>query len=882
MRNRKPSIAFFPLSRFGLVAGLVILLMGGTWAWRDYTHMLDDLQHDLALHEENRQETLRRTVEIAVSEVRHMRANLEEQLRRDLMVRVEQAEAVADGICGQSIAPGSCRPSADMVREALRDVRFGAAGYLFAFDLEGVEQLFPPDPPLEGTAMLGLPDNRALIVGDMLKIVNRDGQGFYRYAWTKPGAEGSDHLKISFVRLHRGLNWVIGTGEYLVDFEERVKSRALRSLAGIRYGEDGYLFAGDWAGLSLLGPATGKNMWEVEDRNGLKVVQELVETARHGGGFVQYHMPSFDGGPTYPKISYVAGIEDWNWYVGAGESLEVVLADVAARRAAGERQILWRLSLIVAVVAVFAVVLFWGGRVIALRTSRDFSAFLGFLHDASTKDVALDPSALEFAEFEELATAANQMIGQRKEAKKEVERQQIELRETRDALEIRVQERTRELETENVERRHIEQELQRVNELLERRVEERTKDLKAQIGERELMERQFIQAQKMEAVGQLAGGFAHDLNNILTVIVGTMGGLRNRLKQDEKAQAAIRVAEEAIRRATNMTRRLLVFSREAETLPEVLHISDLLQSIDPLVRRALRESVTYTTACPEDLWAAYADPNLLENAILNVVLNAQDAMPDGGTVSISVTNRSLSVKGAAEYPNGRMGDFIEIAITDTGPGIPAGMEEKVFEPFFSTKPKGKGTGLGLSMVRTFAQRSAGFVGMESEPGQGTTVKILLPRSDEAVSGAIEYIRPGEDFDFGALKVLVVEDDSVVRGITVNYVRTHESEVSEAANGPEAVEILEQSGPFDLVISDLIMPGGMSGLDLRDLVFQRWPGCKVLLMTGYSADEFSRRSIDWDGISLIRKPFGREDLMQAIAATMRDQPSRMDVAARVVV
>jgi signal transduction histidine kinase/CheY-like chemotaxis protein len=873
LKTKKPSIAYSPLLRFGLVAGLIILLMGGIWAWRDYTHMLEGLRQDLSRFEEDRREILRRTVKTAVTEVRHLRANNEEQLRADLLDRVGQAEAVINGICGKYNEEGACKDSADTVRESLRQVRFGATGYLFAFDLDGVEQLFPPDPALEGVSMLGLPDNRALVVSDMLRIVGKDGQGFYRYEWAKPDTDGRNHLKISFVKIHRGLNWVIGTGEYLVDYEEMVKNRALKRLAGVRYAEDGYLFAGDWQGLSLLGPVVGENMWEVEDKNGLKIVQELVKAAQGGGGFVEYHLPPFDNGPSYPKISYVEAIEDWHWYVGAGESLQAVLSDIAERRTAGEKRIFWRVVLIVVVVAVLAAILFWGGRAIAHRTKRDFNAVLGFLHEASTKDVELNPAGWEFTEFEDLANAANQMVGQRKEARKEVDRQQIRLTEAMDALEMRVQERTRELQNEIIERQHVEDELQRANELLERRVEDRTKDLKAQIVERELMERQFVQAQKMEAVGQLAGGFAHDLNNILTVIVGTIGGLRNRLKEDEKAQAAIRISEEAIRRAANMTRRLLVFSREADTLPEVLRISDLLRSIDPLITRALRESTRYKVDLAADLWPVYADSNLLENAILNVVLNAQDAMPEDGILSVSAVNRCLTVEDASKFHGGCKGDFVEITIADTGSGIPEGMEEKVFEPFFSTKPKGKGTGLGLSMVRTFAHRSGGFVGIETNPGAGTSIKILLPKSDETVAGATEQVGPVEDFDFGTLKVLVVEDDAVVRNIAVNYMQDQESQISEAADGLEAIDILEGGDPFDLVISDVIMPGGMSGLDLRDLIAKRWPDCKVLLMTGYSADEFSRRDVDWDGIKMIRKPFGRDDLLRAVALAMRDGGGR---------
>lgn len=865
---RSRSIATLPTSRTSVAAVVVIALIGAIWGWRDFYLLHEHLARELSVYETQRKAVLERVVHDAVDDIRFLRSRIEDNLRESLRSQMGQALAIARGLCAQAEMNHDCRASAGAVREALRGVRFnGDRGYFFAFDLNGVEQLYPPDPALEGTPMLAVTDGRRQVVADMLAVVKAGGEGFYRYDWSKPGVSGDGHAKLAFVRLFEPLGWVIGTGEYIEDLEADVQRDVLSRLERTKFGDMGYVFAGTWEGIALLEPAKGRNMWEVTDKHGLKVVQELVKKARAGGGFVEYTMPSINGGATYPKLSYVQGIPDWQWYVGAGESLESIGKDLAARRQAGEAQIYQEIALVGSLAIFFAFAMVLRGWMDGGRARRDFRTFLDFLGKAASAETTLDPGRMAFVEFEEMAEATNRLIEDKNKALVELKKQRAALDTANEELELRVQARTRELEGEITERKYIEAELHRTNEELEHRIEDRTRDLREQIAERERIENQFIQAQKMEAVGQLAGGFAHDFNNILTVIVSTLGVLRTRVSSDQPAQQTIDLAEKAVKRAADLTRRMLVFSREMDTRPEPVDMRELIPAIEPLVARALRESVEFTIKCPRQLWPVTVDPILLENAVVNVALNAQDAMPEGGRFTLRLANRRLSEAEAQAQGNplATAADYVELAMTDTGTGIPADILGRIFEPFFTTKPVGAGTGLGLSMVLLFARRSGGFVTVDSEEGRGTTVRLFLPRGERRKVARDVEKTPSAKGELAVRRILLVEDDPMVRDVTVGALRSQGMDVTEAADGPQALAILETKGLFDLVISDLIMPGGMSGLDVRDQVQARWPTCRVLLMTGYSYNEFARRGVDPASVELLRKPFTRDDLLAAIAA-----------------
>jgi signal transduction histidine kinase len=382
------------------------------------------------------------------------------------------------------------------------------------------------------------------------------------------------------------------------------------------------------------------------------------------------------------------------------------------------------------------------------------------------------------------------------------------------------------------------------------------------ITERRATEQQLRQAQKMEAVGQLTGGIAHDFNNLLTVVLGNLQLLERTLRADERNHRRIRTAIEAVERGAELTRRLLAFSRRQRLEPKVVDANALLSGMDDLLHRALGEEVELEVARAGDLWLTKADQSQLETAILNLAINARDAMPGGGKLTVETANTHLDSEYASLHVEVTPGEYVLVAVSDTGTGIPKDVIDKVFQPFFTTKEPGKGTGLGLSMVHGFVKQSGGHIKVYSEPGCGTTVKIYLPR--EKVS-ALEDSGPTLEavaLASGQETILVVEDDAKVREIAVSLLRELGYRVLEAVDGPSALAVIEGEEAIDLLFSDIIMSGGMNGLELAQRARRRRPDLKVLHTSGYAEAAVARGS----GLAadcLIGKPYRKEDLARKV-------------------
>jgi PAS domain S-box-containing protein len=436
----------------------------------------------------------------------------------------------------------------------------------------------------------------------------------------------------------------------------------------------------------------------------------------------------------------------------------------------------------------------------------------------------------------------------------------------RDELEIRVYERTHALEQEIFERKYAQAELIKANEELERRVDERTKHLQDEVAERKRFEAQLVQAQKMEAVGQMAGGIAHDFNNLLTVVLANLGWLQEFTEDNSRARRMTNLALEGARRAGELTQRMLAFSRRQELAPVTIDLSETLHRFQPLISRALGETISIEMSMEADLWPVNVDPNQFESSILNIAINSRDAMTGGGSFTLIAKNRP-GKNGSDLTIDNETGDAVEISLTDTGFGIPDETLKRVFDPFFTTKDVGRGSGLGLSMVFGFVKQSGGFVEIDSEEGKGTTVRMVLPRTDGKSKVKTALIKETEAVKTDGMRVLVVEDDEMVRNVTVEYLKMAGLSVNSAENADFALAAMEDDGPVDLVISDVIMPG-TSGVELASVLKKKWPDTRVVLMTGYSYDEFSRRGIDPKSMKLLRKPFSRNELLTTINEAMQ--------------
>jgi signal transduction histidine kinase len=427
--------------------------------------------------------------------------------------------------------------------------------------------------------------------------------------------------------------------------------------------------------------------------------------------------------------------------------------------------------------------------------------------------------------------------------------------ELRSAARAALRVRARQHET----RQHLET-LRLAAETLEVRVEERTRELMA-------VEATLRQAQKMEAVGQLTGGIAHDFNNMLTAITGSLELMQSRVAQGRLTglDRYINMAQGGAQRAAALTHRLLAFSRRQTLDPRPTAVNRLVTGLEELLQRTVGPEITITTRLAPDVHAALCDRHQLENALLNLCINARDAMPDGGSLVIRTEDVSMDEQAARERDIAP-GHYVAISVADSGVGMAPEIAARAFDPFFTTKPAGQGTGLGLSMIYGFARQSGGEVRIRSQPGQGTTVRILLPRQagtsdDDVVQlGSVSALRAEGDGT-----VLVVDDEASVRALVAEVLEGLGYKVIEAADGPSGLTVLRSDVRIDLLVSDVGMPGGMNGRQMVDAARQQRPALRVLFITGYA-----ERAVFGDGempadMHLMVKPF----TMQALANRIKE-------------
>ncbi len=401
---------------------------------------------------------------------------------------------------------------------------------------------------------------------------------------------------------------------------------------------------------------------------------------------------------------------------------------------------------------------------------------------------------------------------------------------------------------------------------LQKRVKERTAELEESVRQARVAQEQLQRSQRMEAYGQLTGGVAHDFNNLLTIIGGNLELLQDRLV-DERDVKLLGRALNGVEMGARLTQRLLAFARRSRLEPRLLDLNELVTSLVDLLRRTIGETIKMSSTLAGNLWQVRADASEIENALLNLAINARDAMPNGGRIIVETGNATLddSFAKMAHIDGAKPGDYVRLSVSDTGSGMSKEILSRAFEPFFTTKEQGKGTGLGLASIYGFVRQSGGYVTIYSETGEGTTVNLYLPRVENSAVPAPNASIENDDFSGQGL-ILVVEDNNDVREITVERLKSLGYDVMTATNVIDAKVLINTTPDISLVFSDIVMPGGASGFDLAHWITEQYPILKVLLTSGFS-EELGRKDESYELPRLLSKPYSTGELAQAIKNAM---------------
>ena len=911
---------------------LAIGVLGGLWIWSEYAAFRMELETTQADLLDGYKTMLKNELDKALFYIDYQKTHVRSYLMNSIKSRVYEAHAIAGNIYQQyndKVTPEELRK---MVKDALRPVRFNEGrGYYFAFDIQGIETLFADRPEMEGTNMLSVQGGEGkYVVRDMLDIVRNRGEGFYEYTWSKPDRNGL-FPKIAFVKVFEPFGWVIGTGEYLDDVEHDIQQEVIRFIEQIRYEKGGYIFAGKWDGVSLSGPAKGRNMYDVTDNNGLKIVQALIRLARDGGGYLRYVMPGLENKRPASKLAYVVGIPEWEWYVGTGVYIDEIDTALAQKRAGARAAIAGHLGKIALGLAGLLFMVFFGSLIISRKIERNLNTFSNFFNRAALDLNEIDPDRMDFAELQDLSRSANNMVRARKEAENTLRRQaallEAQANSTTEGIlvvdnhgkKVFQNQRTIELwgipahivdnDDDQVQVRHVmhmtrypekfaekvaylynhpDEIVQDEVELTNGKVLERYSapvvgkdgrrygriwtfrditDRRRAELENISLQTQLLQAQKMESIGTLAGGIAHDFNNILFPIVGYCEILLEELPHDQRLRHFVQIILDSTKRGAELVKQILAFSRQTQSNKVPVKVQEIVREVLALIRHSIPASIEIETDVDASCEPVMADPGQIHQVIMNLVTNANHAMA-GSAGKLAIGLHGTDIGPEhSAEPDLAPGRYVDLYVSDTGVGMAATVINKIFDPFYTTKEVGKGTGLGLSVSYGIIREHHGAIQVTSTPGRGSTFHVYLPVTTFLPEEAAQPEISGGD---GSESILLVDDDETIAEMLKSTLNKLGYKVMPHSNSLRALAAFRRDPDHvDLVITDMTMPD-MTGAQLAGEIRRVRPSLPIILCTGFSEqiDEDKAKAL---GINaFLMKPVVRDQLAAAVRRVLDEK------------
>jgi two-component system, cell cycle sensor histidine kinase and response regulator CckA len=883
----------------------------------------------------HQRDMIQREVARVADRIHLTQETVEEKTKTIVETRCNEAYSVISSIYEQNKSNRSKRQIYDMIRDALRDIRYsnGAGSYLI-MQMDRAIVLCPQAPSAEGLDVLDfLGDKIKPSVEKLIGIAQQSGEGFVECDWTKPGCEGVDHKRISYLKYFEPYDFVVTTGLYVEDVQEQIQAELLLEISNYRFGAEGYIFANRMNGDALVANGeilSGKDkLWEVFNKNPdkTKALFDLEHEAalKPDGDYIYYSFQKLsDSTVMSKKVSFIYGIPEWGWLIGAGVYVDDVEDEIALLQSEIKHDFfnssVTVILLTLMVIAVFLLLL----RKASRRLQSDIAQFVDSFQQAADENRAIEHEPIVFKEIELLAEKTNQILQDKMTAQRHMqedrERLAVTLRSIGDGVIttdtagniLLINTITEELtgwdpkdavgkpiqtvfkvvdEVTNEPRESLTDKVLATGEVIEMMnhtaligkdgsrfiieesaapiMDDENKTIGVVLVFRDVTEKrrtseELMKVKKLESVGVLAGGIAHDFNNILAGILGNIELAEFNLEPTSPVLPLLAEAKKASIRAKDLTQQLLTFAKGGDPVKQITSIDKIITDSADFVLHGSPTICNYDF--PDGLWKVDADPGQISQVIQNIVINARHAMPDGGVIDISCEN----VHGTGDDSISRSAlKFVKIVIKDSGTGIPDKYISKIFDPYFTTKQAG--SGLGLAICHSIILKHDGSISVESDHREGTTFSIYLPASMALPESSV----PDQVTNVGAeskATIMIMDDEVMIRDIVSRMLSLQSHDVVQAADGHEAIAIYNEyrktGRTIDIIIMDLTIPGSLGGRETVQEILKIDADAKVIVASGYANDPAMAHCQEYGFTAAIAKPFQLADLVRIVNSVLQ--------------